>query len=67
MAQSALGGKEAEQAYKDFITELSNTSKPSVEKDELRDKLELVKNIKAIRVTPLKAEAPRQLKKVTKQ
>ena len=52
MAQSALGGKEAEQAYKDFVNELTQTAQEA-KRDELRERLEDMKKIDAIRVTPL--------------
>jgi hypothetical protein len=64
MAQSALGGKEAEQAYKDFIEELTQVS-PENNKDELRERLEDMKKIQAIKVTPLEtATSRRKLRKV---
>lgn len=67
VAQSALGGKEAEEAYKDFINELNQT-KEQKRNDILREKLEGIKNIQAIKVTPLDTAAPkRTLKKVTRQ
>ena len=67
VAQSALGGKEAEQAYKDFINELTQT-KEQKRHDDLRDKLENMKKIQAIKVTPLQTAAPkRTLKKVKRK
>lgn len=67
VAQSALGGKEAEEAYKDFINELTQT-KEQKRNDNLREKLENMKKIQAIKVTPLQTAAPkRTLKKVHKQ
>ena len=66
MAQSSLGGQEAETAYKDFITELTQT-KEEVKRDALREKLEEMKQIQAIKVTPLATPTPtRTLKKVKK-
>lgn len=67
VAQSALGGKEAEEAYKDFISELTQT-KEKKRNDDLRDKLENMKKIQAIKVTPLETASPkRTLKKVKRQ
>lgn len=67
MAQSALGGKDAEQAYKDFVTELTQV-KQETKRDELRDKLEDMKKIAAIKVTPLMDTAQRShLRKVHKK
>ena len=67
VAQAALGGKEAEQAYKDFINELTQT-KEQKRHDDLRDKLENMKKIQAIKVTPLQTAAPkRTLKKVKRK
>lgn len=66
IAQSALGGKEAESAYKEFVTELSHMS-PETKKDDLRDKLEDMKKISAIRVTPLETKPARNVNKVKKQ
>lgn len=64
MAQSALGGKEAEEAYKDFIQELTQVS-PENNKDELRERLEDMKKIQAIKVTPLEtATSRRNIRKV---
>lgn len=66
MAQSALGGKEAEEAYKDFIEQLTQT-KEEVKRDELRDRLEDMKKITAIKVTPLAPiQKQRKVKKVQK-
>lgn len=67
MAQSALGGKEAEEAYNEFVTELSNSHKKDKEPDMLQQSLEKVKQIQAIRVTPIAQEPLRHVKKVTKQ
>ena len=67
VAQSALGGKEAEEAYKDFINELTQTKEES-RHDDLRAKLEQMKKIQAIKVTPLETASPkRTLKKVTRK
>ena len=64
MAQSALGGKDAEQAYKDFVAELTQ-AKQETKRDELRDRLEDMKKITAIRVTPMGPPAKqRNIKKV---
>ena len=52
VAQSALGGKEAEEAYKDFINELTQT-KEEKRHDDLRDKLENMKKIQAIKFKKL--------------
>lgn len=66
VAQSALGGKEAEQAYKDFIEELTHTQDEK-RHDHLREKLENIQKIKAIKITPLETAVPkRTLKKVKK-
>lgn len=66
MAQSSLGGKEAEEAYKDFIAELTQV-KEEKKQDELRDRLEDLKQIQAIKVTPLEMASPkRTLKRIKK-
>lgn len=67
MAQSALGGKDAEQAYKDFVSELTQT-KQEAKKDLLREQLEQMKKISAIRVRPVgPPPKSRNLKTVTKR
>ena len=67
MAQSALGGKDAEKAYKDFVSELTQ-SKQETKRDELRDRLEDMKKIAAIRVTPMGPPTKqRNIKKVHKK
>lgn len=64
MAQSALGGKDAEKAYKDFIRELTQTEQEQ-KRDVLRDRLEDMKKISAIKVTPLApVHKTRNIKKV---
>lgn len=64
MAQSALGGKEAEEAYKDFINELTQSAQEKKD-NKMRDRLEDMKAIQAIKVTPLEvAGKTRKLKKV---
>lgn len=66
MAQSALGGKEAEEAYKEFIQELTQTI-PEKQDNSMRDKLEEMKQIQAIKVTPLEPVGKtRKLKRVEK-
>lgn len=67
MAQSALGGKEAEEAYKDFIKELTQDSakEGSKKEEHLQAALNQMKKIEAIRFRPLHPDAPtRQIKKV---
>ena len=67
VVQSSLGGKEAEEAYKDFISQLTQTNEEK-RHDDLRDKLENMKKIQAIKITPLETASPkRTLKKVTKR
>ena len=63
VAQSALGGKEAEKAYKEFVAELANVS-PESKSDNLRNKLENMKQIHAIKVKPLDSMSNRNLNKV---
>jgi hypothetical protein len=66
VVQSALGGKEAETAYKEFIEQLTQT-KEQKRNDDLRDKLENMKKIQAIKVRPLETAAPkRTIKRVNK-
>lgn len=66
VVQSALGGKEAETAYKEFIEQLTQT-KEQKRHDDLRDKLENMKKIQAIKVRPLETAAPkRTIKRVNK-
>ena len=66
VAQSALGGKEAEDAYKEFVNELTQSA-PEKKDNQMKTRLEEMKSIQAIKVTPL---APitksRKLKKVEK-
>jgi hypothetical protein len=67
MAQSALGGKEAEEAFVDFIQELTQDSdkEETGKESQLRNKLDKMKKIEAIRFRPLHPEAPtRKIKKV---
>ena len=65
VAQSALGGTEAEQAYKDFIGELTQDTEDK-KRIDLQEKLEAMKNITAIRVTPLDTTPARKLRTVEK-
>ena len=54
IAQSALGGDQAEKAYTDFLNHLTQQKDEEVSrKDMLREKLEDMKKIQAIKVTPL--------------
>ena len=54
VAQAALGGKEAEKAYAEFVEELSSMNVSAQRKvDPLKKHFEAMKNITAIKVAPL--------------
>ena len=52
IAQASIGGKEAEEAFKDFIKQVTQ-KQDSKHADKLRDRLTAMKKITAIKVTPL--------------
>ena len=66
VAQASLGGKEAEEAFKDFIAEITQEQSKK-EQDSLRDKLTDLTKIQAIKFRPLDPlTKTKQLKKVKK-